>query len=219
MISDNSMAFYQHINAAVDFGNGDIQVVDLSVENYDYNYPQTPISDDRAAAQHYNNRAIEQLNKDDTAGAYRYLRRALYLSPDASHIWGNLGTVFRRDGHLANAETAYRQALFLNDKDQVAISNLARLYQETGKHDQAEILERRALSFQRTNPFWHFGRARQEYEVGDFEGALSAINRAIAIDDQQYRFFEFQALIHKRLGDLNASRRSARQAARIKLAD
>lgn len=218
MIDENSMAFYQHINAAVDFGDGDIQVVDLSVDNYDYNYPQTPISDQRAAAQHYNNRAVEQLNQDDTADAYRYLRRALFLDPKAGHIWGNLGTVFRRDGHQKAAELAYRHAIALNSGDQVAINNLGRLYRETGDIENAKAIEAKALLFQKQNPYWHFGRARQEYEQGDFDAALRAIDRAILLDDQQYRFFQFQAIIHQRLGDESAAQRSARRAARLKLA-
>lgn len=219
MIDDNSMALYQHINAAVEFGDGDIQVVDLSVDVYDYSYPQSAISDQRAAAQHYNNRAIEQLNKDDTAEAYRYLRRALFLDPNAGHIWGNLGTVFRRDGHQKEAELAYRQALALNAKDQVAINNLGRLYRETGKNDKAEALEQQSLTFRRQNPFWHYGRARQEYEQGNFNAALRAIDRAIALNDQQYRFFQFQAIIHKRLGDIESAQRSARRAAKLKLGE
>lgn len=217
MISENSMAFYQHINAAVDFGNGDIQVVDLSVDNYDYNYHQTPISDQRAAAQHYNNRAIEHLNKDDTSGAYRYLHRALFLDPNAGHIWGNLGTVFRRDGHKHEAELAYKQALFLNNQDQVALNNLGRLYRETDQNKKAKRLEEQSLTFQRSNPFWHFGRARQEYEQGDFDASLRAVNRAISLDKEQYRFYQFQALVYKKLGNRNASIQSAKQASRLKL--
>lgn len=217
MIDDNSMAFYQHINAAVDFGDGDIQVVDLSVDVYDYRYPQERITDQRAAAQHYNNRAVEKLNKDSTAEAYRYLRRALYLDPKAGHIWGNLGTVFRRDGHQQKAGLAYRQALTLDPKDQVAVNNLGRLYQETGQAEKAEALEQQSLAFKRQNPFWHYGRARQEYEQGNFNAALRAIDRAIALNDEQYQFFLFQAVIHKRLGDMEAAQRSARLAAKLKL--
>lgn len=79
------MAFYRNFNAAVDFGGRNVQVVDLSVDNYD---PQTKISDQRAAAQHYNNRTVEYLNRDNTAEAYRHLRRALYPARGISWtIW------------------------------------------------------------------------------------------------------------------------------------
>lgn len=217
MISDNSMAFYQHINAVVYFEDGSQQVVDLSVDNYDYHYPQTRISEQRAAAQHYNNRAVEYLNRDDTATAYRYLRRALYLDPEAGHIWGNLGTVFRRDGHTGEAEVAYRKALSLNPKDQVASGNLGRLYRETDRDNQARSIEASSLAFQRQNPYWHYGRAKQDYEQGDFAGALRAVDRAISLDRQQPRFYQLQALIHQRLGDRKASLQSARRASLLRL--
>ncbi len=217
MISDNSMVFYKHINIVVDFGDDGQEVVDLSVDNYEYHHQQHRLSEQEAAAQHYNNRGAEFLNQGKTEQAMRYFRRALYLDPQAGHIWGNLGTLFRRLGQQENAELAYRQALHLNKNDQVAISNLSRLYSEMGQPEQAKLLKNAADSFRKKNPFWHYSKAKAEFEQGDFSNSLKSINQAISLDRNEYRFYQFSALVLHRLGDDNRARKQAIKAARLKL--
>ncbi len=217
MVSDNSMVFYKHINVVVDFGDDGHEVVDLSVDNYEYHYPQKRLSEQEAAAQHYNNRGAELLNKGQNSEAMRYFRRALYLNPQAGHIWGNLGTLFRRLGQRDEAETAYRQALHLDNNDQVAISNLGRLYREQGNIEKARALEQVANNFRKKNPFWHYTRAKSEYESGDYGKALEAIKQAISLQKDEYRFYRFASLIYFRLGKRELAADYADKAARLKI--
>lgn len=216
MISDNSMVFYKHINVVVDFGEDGQEIVDLSVDNYEYHYPQHRLSEQEAAAQHYNNRGAEYLNQGNNDEAMRYFRRALYLDPQAGHIWGNLGTLFRRLGRVSNAETAYRKALTLNINDQVAISNLSRLYQEQGDTENAKELDKIALNFRKQNPFWHYSRAKAEYEKGEFTAALSAIRHAISLQKDEYRFYHFASIIYYRLGRTELAEDFSEKSARYK---
>ncbi|MEX1670075.1 tetratricopeptide repeat protein [Zhongshania guokunii] len=217
MISDNSMVFYKHINVVVDFGDDGQEVVDLSVDNYEYNYPQQRLSEQEAAAQYYNNRGAEFLNQDQNDEAMRYFRRALYLNPNAGHIWGNLGTLLRRYKRNDDAEIAFRQALTLNPNDQVAISNLSRLYHDLGKIKQAKQLEKASEVFRKQNPFWHYSKAKSDFEQGDFNSALKSINQAIDLDRSEYRFYQFSALVLHRLGDVERAKKQAIKAARLKL--
>jgi Flp pilus assembly protein TadD len=218
MVSDNSMVFYKHINVVVDFGEDGQEIVDLSVDNYEYHYPQHRLSEQEAAAQHYNNRGAEFLNQGKNDEAMRYFQRALYLDPQAGHIWGNLGTLFRRLGHQQDAELAYRQALTLNINDQVAISNLSRLYREQGDTGKAHELEKVAEEFRKENPFWHYTRAKAEYEKGEYANALQAIKHAIALRKSEHRFYRFASLIYFRQGKRDLAATYAEKAAKLKVA-
>jgi Flp pilus assembly protein TadD len=217
MVSDNSMVFYKHINVIVDFGDDGQEVVDLSVDNYEYHYPQHRLSEQEAAAQHYNNRGAEFLNQGQNDEAMRYFRRALYLDPQAGHIWGNLGTLFRRLGRQQDAEVAYRQALTLNINDQVAISNLSRLYQDQGDTEKARKFKKVADDFRKKNPFWHYTRAKAEYEIGEYDSALKAIWHAIALKKDEYRFYRFASLIYFRQGKQELAAEYADKAAKLKV--
>lgn len=217
MVSDNSMVFYKHINAIVDFGKDGKEVVDLSVDNYEYHYPQHRVTEQQAAAQHYNNRGAEFLNLGDNDKAQLYFRRALYLDPKAGHIWGNLGTLLRRQQRYADAEVAYRYALSLNANDQVAISNLGRLYRELGNKEEARKLEGIAENFRKKNPFWHYSRAKAEYEKGNFDDALSSIQQAIRLQKNEHRFYRFASLIYFRQGKLVLAQQFSDKASRLKL--
>lgn len=217
MISDNSMVFYKHINAVVDFGKDGQEVVDLSVGYYEYHYPQHRVSEQQAAAQHYNNRGAEFLNLGNNDKAQLYFQRALYLDPEAGHIWGNLGTLLRRQGRAVEAEVAYRHAITLNANDQVAISNLGRLYREQGNKDKARELEKASESFRRKNPFWLYSRAKAEYERGQFDEALDLVQQAIRLDKKEHRFYRFASLIYYRQGKLVRAQQFSDKASKLKL--
>lgn len=218
MLSDNSSAIYKHINAVVDLGNGQREVVDFSVDIYDYRYPQKRVSDDIAAAQYYSNLGIAQLNKQDNAQAYLYLRRALHLGPKEAYIWGNLGVLFRRAGYNSEAEQAFRHALSLDPEESASLSNLARLYRSSDRRAEAATLERLIRSRQRSNPFWHYSRSRAAFERGDYEEALSAIHRAIRLNRDEYRFYQFAAVIFRSQGNTDKYHEYGLKAARKKLA-
>jgi Flp pilus assembly protein TadD len=217
MISDNSMVFYKHINAVVDFGKNGKEVVDLSVGYYEYHYPQHRVSEQQAAAQHYNNRGAEFLNLGNNDKAQLYFQRALYLDPEAGHIWGNLGTLLRRQGRAVDAEVAYRHAITVSANDQVAISNLGRLYREQGRKDKARELEKASESFRRKNPFWLYSRAKAEYEKGQFDEALDLVQQAIRLDKKEHRFYRFASLIYYRQGKLVRAQQFSDKASKLKL--
>ena len=216
MLSDNSSAIYKHINAVAVI-NGKPQVIDFSVDIYDYRYPQKQVDDDIAAAQYYSNLGVKQLNGGDPAKAYAYFRRALHLGSDEAYIWGNLGVLLRREGLLDEAEVAFRKALSLDPEEAAALSNLARLYRSEGRRDEARALEAVIAERQRSNPFWHYSRSRAAYEQGNFVEAVEAIRRAIYLDRDEYRYYQFAAIVYKAKGDRDKYQEYALKAAELKL--
>lgn len=217
MLSENSSATYRHINAVAELENERQQVVDFSVDIYDYRYPQKRISEEIVAAQYYSNIGIGHLNSGDYAAAYLYLRRAVYLAPEQAYLWGNLGVLFRREGHINEAETAFSYALQLNPEETPAMNNLARLFREGGRKREAKALEKVARQRQRKNPFLHYSHARDAYERGEFLDALSSIHTAIRLDGDEHRFLLFAAVIYRRLGNTEKYEEFGRRAAQAKL--
>ena len=217
MLSNSSSAIYKHINAVVDLGNGQREVIDFSVDIYDYRYPQKRVSDDIAAAQYYSNLGVGALNSKNYGDAYLYLRRALYLGPDEAYIWGNLGVLFRREGHNGEAELAFLKALSLDSEESASLSNLARLYRSSGRKDRAKQLEQVIESRQRDNPFWHYSRSRAAFEKGDYPQALNSIKRAIRLDKNEYRFYQFAAVIFRSQGNTDKYHEYGLKAAHAKL--
>ncbi len=218
MLSNNSSATYRHVNAVVDLGEGRTEVVDFSVDIYDYRYPQNRISENTLSAQFYSNRGIQFLNQQNYGQAYLYLRRAVYLAPEQAYLWGNLGVLFRRQGLDPQAELAYRYALQLNPDENASLNNLARLYRDQQQDKAAKALEQVAEARQRDNPFLYYSHARDAYERGEFNLALAAIHRAIRLNNDEYRFHQFAAVIYRRLGNMEKYEEFGRRAARLKLA-
>lgn len=217
LLSDNRSAIYKHINAVVELGNGQREVVDFSVDIYDYRYPQKRVSDDIAAAQYYSNLGVSALHNDNYDDAYLYLRRALHLGPEEAYIWGNLGVLFRRGGYNSEAELAFSQALSLDPEESASLSNLARLYRSSGRKERAKQLEQVIASRQRDNPFWHYSRSRAAFERGDYAQALNAIKRAIRLDKNEYRFYQFAAVIFRSQGNTDKYHEYGLKAAHAKL--
>lgn len=217
MLNDNSSAIYKHINAVAVIDDKP-QVIDFSVDIYDYRYPQKQVDDDIAAAQYYSNLGVKQLNGGDPATAYAYFRRALHLGPEEAYIWGNLGVLLRREGLLDEAEIAFRKALSLDPEEAAALSNLARLYRSEGRRDEARALEAVIAERQRSNPFWHYSRSRAAFERGDFDEALTSIHRAIRLNREEYRFYQFAAVIYRRQGNDKKYEEYGLRAAQAKFA-
>src|SRR5262249_23951549 len=66
-------------------------------------------------------RAAVERDEPDATGL---LQRATELSPADASAWHHLGEALATDGHMEQAEAAFRRAVELNPTDQVALSNL-----------------------------------------------------------------------------------------------
>src|SRR5690606_22445049 len=86
--------FLRHVNAKIRLGINDYLVLDLEMERYSPAFAQRLISENRAAAQFYNNRGMELLVDKQLESSFLYLRKALQLDDQQSYIWSNLGTFY-----------------------------------------------------------------------------------------------------------------------------
>lgn len=199
--NDNMMVMYRHVNALVTFPDGDREVVDFNMEEYNTHYPQHRISDEVAVAQYFNNRGVELLLHNKITDSFRYLRKALELAPDVPFIWINLGALYRNQGKLNAAEIAYREALEIEPDNLVAISGAERIYRQLGLTELSEAFARRARYFRQRNPYYLYQTAKDAFLAGHYKTALNNIRAAIRRYDEEHRFYFLQGVIYKALDE------------------
>lgn len=187
MLNQQTFVIYKHVNAKVRVRDGH-HIVDLNIKDYKSHYRQHRVSDKQAKAQYYNNRAMEFLTDNNTRNAYRYMRKALQLAPEQAYLWGNFGTIYRREGLFDEAEIAYQQALTLKPQDQVASSNLSRLYYQRGNVELADYYQQQVIAFRLQNPYYRFSLAQQALEKNEIPEAREHIEFALKRIKQEPRF-------------------------------
>jgi Flp pilus assembly protein TadD len=212
MQSPDTLLLYRHVNALVRPERDRRQVIDLDMEEYDSSYPQREIPDSLAAAQYFNNRAMELMFSDQLADAQRYLAKAISLEPGVSYFWGNLGSLYRRAGDRRAAELAFRKALRVYPVDPAAISNASRLYMELGRTDIARQLEEQVANHRRRNPYYRYQQGLNAFVEGDYESAKSHALAAISAHHREHRFHFLLGVAFAQLGDQKRARDSFDQA-------
>jgi len=212
--SESTYVVFKHINAVVNVGR-ERKVVDLNLENYDVDYQQRKLPDRQAEAQYYNNRSMEHLYARNSREAFRYLRKAIELAPELDYLWSNLGTIYRREGLLAEAEIAFHQALRLNPRSRLAASNLGRLYKQLGNDRRAAEYEQLVERFRLKNPYYRYHLAQTAVAEKDYRTALKHIRAAINAEDRDHRFHFLAANIYYALDLPEQGRASLQRAAKV----
>lgn len=195
---DDSFLFFRHVNSKVYLPDGDHLIVDLEMEQYSPNYHQSAVSDEGAAAQFHNNRGMELLAEGAMREGFLHLRKALELDDQQSYIWGNLGTLYTRQGHYREAEAAFLQGLALNPRDLTVVSNLSTLYRSLNEPDKADYFFRVAREHRTSNPYYLYAKARERLAAGDVGGAQQFLEDALNREQKEPRFYALAAEIYER---------------------
>ncbi|BBM00515.1 tetratricopeptide repeat protein [Microbulbifer sp. GL-2] len=206
-----TFVLYRHVNMVSESLRGR-RVVDFNLSAYDPAYKQRKLDDTTAFSLFYSNRGIELMREGEREQAFLYLRKAVELRPKRSDLWANLGALYSHLGFLDEAEKSYRHALAFQNNNLVAISNLEGLYRYIGQDDLADEYAKRAHYHRNRNPYYLFHRARDAYELGDFNRAENDLRRAIRRHEGDHRFHFLMGLTRYELGNMTASRESFKEA-------
>lgn len=209
---ESTLVFYKHINAIVQFSEQHRAVLDLNMQEYDTTYTQHEIGQQSAAAQYYNNRAMEILQQGQPAAAFPYLVKAIELDPHQSYLWSNLGSLYQRAGKLQPARAAFEVALSEDHRDLVAMSNAARLYAVLGDTRRAEELAERVARFRAANPYYRYVLAVNAYIHADYDAARVELTEAIRLYKQEHRFHFLLGAAYEKLGMREAAEQSMHTA-------
>jgi tetratricopeptide (TPR) repeat protein len=170
------------------------------------------LSDREAQAQYYNNLGAEALVRNELGLAYANFARALEIQPGLAYIWSNVGVVFRRNGQTADAIFAYRTALQYDPGHNVALNNLHAIYTEAGDLEAAAALTARVERNRRKNPYYLLYLAEVANEEQRWSDAIDLLDRAIRIDDEEYRFHYAMAQAQFHAGQVEVARASLDRA-------
>ena len=205
------MVFYRHVNGVLTTVHTR-QIFDLAMDVYYSGYAQRFITRNQALALLLNNRAIDLLGSDQIQRAEHSLKFALSLSPTNADLWVNLGVVMKRKNNFELAELAFNYAYQLDKYNIPAASNLERLYTEQGFVAKALKFQKQADRVHKTNPYYYFQIALDEYSANRYGGALKATNQAIRLHKQDPRFYELKSLISQRQHKYNSALKSIKKA-------
>jgi len=201
----------KHVNAVVsDWGSR--FVIDVSRRKKTPLEQTRRMSDEEALAQYYNNLGADALVENDLARAHAYFSKALEAHPGLGYVWSNLGVVLRRNGQTDEAIVAYRAATELDAGDPVALNNLHTLYTEEGRLEDAAAIEQRVEHNRRKNPYYLHYLAEVANEEERWSDAIDLLNRALRLEENEYRFHVTLAHAQYHLGDKDLARASLDRA-------
>lgn len=205
-----------HVNVGIDTP-GRVSIVDFEPDFMEAQRLSQPfrgkrISDERALAHFYNNRAAELLLADREAAAGAWVEQALAMDAGFAPAWITRGVLARRQGRLQEAEANFTAALERDGRSFNALVNLVSLSRQTG--DRAAMIGygRRLEALAPDDPYLHWELGRLHRDLGEMELARDYFERAVRLSDGQDP--ELLASLAEILLDLGEREKASRYLAR-----
>lgn len=211
---DDTLLVSMHVNAAT-AQRGKEYVIDVSRRRVRDGERVRRLSDHEAEAMFYNNLGAHALVANDTPMAYAYFRKAISIHDQLPYAWTNLGVVLRRNEQTEDAILAYRTALEIDDHHSVALNNLFSIYDEDGPAEAAAELQARVERNRRRNPFYLNYLAEVAIEEELWEDAIRYANRAIRLQEDEYRFYYRLAQSQYQAGEHNDAQNNLQMARQL----
>jgi tetratricopeptide (TPR) repeat protein len=216
-VEGGAFVLNRHVNVLVDLRDPfrGKRVVDFNIDDFRTSYDRREIYDRRAMAHYYNNMGVDRMLAGEIVEALLYFRKAIENDHRFSPPWGNLGTLYRRNGHLAYAEVAYLQALDVNSGDFVAMSNLADLYERQGDEKLAATYRRRVDAHRMRNPYYRYRLAREAFLAKDYDISIGHLKYSVRKKKNEDTFYFLMGMSYLKKGDESAARRWLEKAERV----
>ncbi|WOJ94173.1 sulfotransferase [Congregibacter variabilis] len=122
------------------------------------------------------------LNADDSRTAIQGFGSVTKLQPDHSGAWAQLARLFMRRGQVNRAEDALVKAVAHADDNPMVQDTIATVYTLLGNAEAASRWQEKALARQPKNIGFLINRANNQMFMGDFKGARSHLEAAIALN-------------------------------------
>jgi len=191
----------QHVNATGKVSQRNTYIVDFTPAIALQQLTSKIVTDSHARALYFVNLGVEQMIAGDFESALLYLQNALWINPELSIGWNNIGTAYKRLGDLELAEYSYQMAFKLDQTNATAINNLARYYNAQGEEELASTYRRAITRFSRKNPYYHFNLGNTAYQSGSHKEAIRHYRRAIRIKELEPEFYLALARVYSQIGN------------------
>lgn len=164
-----------------------------------------PISDERALAHFYNNRAAELISENRLTLADQWVVRAIELDPGFAAAWNTRGVIARRLEQFETARAAFVQALDLQPGDASILFNLIGIELQLGQEASASRYSARLESLHPNDPYFHWTVGRHHERLGQHLRAARLYRLAIAQMPDEQRFHASLARVLFETGDLQGA--------------
>jgi len=213
-LQDRTLFLAGHVSAQVRLGRHRFEA------NFDPNAPllrrnQQTVSDDRAMAHFYNNRAAELMAEQYIEPARAHFDIALKLDPTMVSTLNNQGVLYMREGDYETADRIYQHALMLEPENLSVLTNLINLRRAQNRLAEAGELEQQLQQTQRKNPLHHFIVGVHAEQQGDYAVALTHFQDASRLERREPMFVLAQERVQRALGNDKQADRLKRRADRL----
>jgi len=218
--NNDTLLVSMHVNVVIESTrSGASWVIDVSgMDNSRYRL-QRRIKDSVVLAQYYNNLGAEALTEADLGRAYAYFTKAIETEPGLHYLWSNLGVVYSRNEQLDDAIQAYEAALDLDSSSTMAANNLYMIYEKTGNLQAGADLQKRVEKNRRKNPYYLTHLSTVAYDEGRLEESRELVEKALKLQQNEYRFHYQLARILGREGRRSEAGASLQRALDLAPAD
>lgn len=200
-VGDELYYLSRHVNVILNMREVRDIVIDIDSINYKPHYRARKISDNYAIALYYSNKGTDYMIAEDFENAFRYLVKALELSPRDPAIWSNLGVMYRMKGMYNYAEKAYFVALKYKGRNKSVLTNLSALYEYMGEMEKSEYYSSLARDYQLKNPYYNYYQALDAFAEGDYDLTLRHLKMALKRQKKEHKFHKLLGETYAKLGD------------------
>ncbi len=198
--------FSKHVNALV-IAEGERYEVDFKSFSNNLFLGRKRISDERAEANYYNNKAVEFFLVGRLKTAERLLRLSLGSDFTFSPAWTNLGLIRQRENKNKMAELNFKRAIQFDRDNHTARYNLSLLYEKLGFKKKAAVLKKKIKKYLKKNPYYQFNLGNEYFKRGKVSVAIEYYLRAYRKLKTEPEINSKLAIAYFRLSDLKKTRR------------
>jgi tetratricopeptide (TPR) repeat protein len=202
----------RHTDPRYQFEEGNLLTIDFRPVGALQTQRAWEIAEATVVAMYMNNRAAEVLAQGGWNDAYWWARAAIEQDPAFTSAINTLGVIYRRRGHLAEAEQVLQYVLAREPANTHALSNLALVYADQGRVADAEEATRKLQRLQPQPPFHFFERGMAAMKRGDFTAARDDFAREAERDPNYHEFQFWLAAAHAALGNYREASRHLQTA-------
>ncbi len=195
-----------HVNVLVDATDGERFQVDIDPLSTGDIAGARRLTDRDGEALYHSNIAMGALAENDLETAWLQSVQAIRRSPRMSHLWVNLGAIYRQAGQLQDAEDSYLRALALDGDDRSAMTNLMVLYQQQGREAERDMWAAEVRRYRDRNPYFHAWLSERAAEEDDWQRALQHMERAISLSPKESHLLYSAGVMHYEMGNVPMAR-------------
>ena len=146
------------------------------------------LTEQTVIAMYLNNRAAETLARGQVDDAYWWARAAAEADRKFFSAYNTLGIIYRRRGHLKEAEAVLAHVLASEPGNTSALSNQALVFEDLGRTAEAGALRRKLDQIQPYPPYHFFNQGMAAMRRSDFESARELFARELDRDAYNHEF-------------------------------